>query len=305
MLRVLKWLGITLGSLVVLIVVALVIVYFVAGARINKTYAIEPKVVAVPTDPVSVERGKHLVDAVVGCKGCHGENLAGQVLLDDPVFGRLVPSNLTSGKGGIGGAYTDADFFRAIRDGVRSNGKPLLLMPSHLFAKVDGQDLAAVIAYVKSVPPVDNELPKSTLGPIGRVLLVTGKAKDLLPVQIIDHAAPIPTAPRTGVTVEYGKYLATICTACHGANLAGGQPSDPASPPAPNLTQGGDPGGWSGAGFINTIRTGVTPEGHKLNPDFMPWETFKNMADDELKAVWLYLRSVPPVRGAAHQSSMP
>ncbi len=295
-LKTLKWFGITLGALVGLIVVALVIVYFVAGARINKTYAIEPITVPVPADPVSVERGKHLVDAIMGCKGCHGENLAGQVLLDDPVFGRFVPSNLTSGKGGIGGAYTDTDFFRAIRDGVRSNGKPLLLMPSHHYAKVDGQDMAAIIAYVKSVPPVDNELPNSTLGPLGRVLLVMGQVNDFLPVQLIDHAAPIPTAPKPGVTVEYGKYLALVCTACHGENLAGAQPSDPISPPAPNLTQGGDPGGWSEAGFINTIRTGITPTGRKLNPDFMPWEEFRNMTDDELKAVWLYLRSVPAVQ---------
>ena len=96
-LRVLKWVGIVLGSLVGLLVVALVVIYFVVGARLNKTYDIQPQVVAVPADPVSIERGRHLAEAITACQDCHGKNLDGDILDDDPVFGRLVARNLTSG----------------------------------------------------------------------------------------------------------------------------------------------------------------------------------------------------------------
>ena len=206
---------------------------------------------------------------------------------DDPVFGRLVASNLTAGKGGIGGRFSDEDFIRAIRHGVRPDGSPLIIMPSELFNKLGEADLGAVIAYIKSLPPADNELPSTTAGPLVRLLVLL--EENLLPAQVIDHDAPFPSMPAPGVTAEYGKYLAVACTACHGDDL-GGQGEG-----GPNITAGGRPGKWSEADFINTLRTGVTPRGNNLDPENMPWKSFARLTDDELKAVWLYLRIVPTV----------
>jgi hypothetical protein len=62
---------------------------------------------------------------------------------------------------------------------------------------------------------------------------------------------------------------------------------------SPNLTPGGEPGFWTEAEFINTIRTGVTPSGHELDPELMPWKDYQAFYDDELKAVWIYLQSLP------------
>jgi len=106
--------------------------------------------------------------------------------------------------------------------------------------------------------------------------------------------------PDIGANVEYGAYLAaaTGCTGCHGADLAGVphiDPDDPASLPAPNLTPGGELGRWSEADFIQTIRTGVSPHGHELDPESMPWEAFARLDDEELKGLWMYLQSVPAV----------
>jgi hypothetical protein len=70
------------------------------------------------------------------CRECHGDNLQGDVLSDDPVFGKIMPPNLTSGRGGIGTAYDDVDWVRSILHGVRPDGKPLFLMPSHEFNKL-------------------------------------------------------------------------------------------------------------------------------------------------------------------------
>ena len=89
---------------------------------------------------------------------------------DDPIFGRLIASNLTAGKGGVGQTFQDIDYLRAIRHGLGPDNKPLIIMPSQHFTKLSDRDVSTLIAYIKSVPPVDNELPKTKLGPLGRVI---------------------------------------------------------------------------------------------------------------------------------------
>jgi len=81
---------------------------------------------------------------------------------------------------------------------------------------------------------------------------------------------------------------------CHGPQLNGGPYPDPTVKfISPNLTPGGEPGFWTEEQFVNTIRTGTTPGGHDLNPDLMPWKDYKLMTDDELKAIYMYLQSLP------------
>ncbi len=165
-------------------------------------------------------------------------------------------------------------------------------MPSESYNKISDTDLGAIISFLKSLPPVDKEIKESTAAPLGRIFTVLEAG--LLPATLIDHEAPRPPEPQPGVTKEYGEYLAFICTLCHGENFSGGPlPGGDPGPMAPNITPGGAPGGWTDAQFINTIRTGTTPSGKQLDDEFMPWETFRNMTDDELQAVWLYLMSLP------------
>ena len=114
-------------------------------------------------------------------------------------------------------------------------------------------------------------------------------------VTVIDHESPRPAAPQPGVTVEYGEYVASTCTVCHGSNL-NGQMICEGSPEylAPNLTPGGEVAFWSEADFITTLRTGITPSGKQLK-DVMTWKYFGQMAEDDLQAVWLYLQSLSPL----------
>ena len=189
----------------------------------------------------------------------------------------------------MGASHTDLDYVRAIRHGIDHDGTALLIMPSNFFHNFSDADLGAIITYIRSVPPVDNELPGSTLGPFGRFFLLIGAP--FLAANEIDHTAPRPTVPEHGVTAEYGKYLAVVCTACHGDDLASGSGEFA----GPNITPAGQIGKWSEAQFITTMRSGTTPEGEDLDPEEMPWKRFAKMTDDELKAVWLYLESVPPV----------
>jgi mono/diheme cytochrome c family protein len=279
-------------------VLAFVVLYIIGSANWNRIrgndHDVPVETIPIPTDQASIARGEHIA-TIRMCRDCHTDDLSGQF---DSVPGLITLSfpNLTAGAGGVGGTNTDEDWVRAIRHGVGHDGRGLVLMPSRVWYYLSDEDLGALIAYLKSLPPVDNELPKSELGPLGRVMLVLGQVppEAVVPdVTVIDHDGPRPVAPEPGVTVEYGKYLASTCTLCHGSNL-NGQIISEGGPDylAPNLTPGGEVAFWSEEDFMTTLRTGVTPSGHQLI-DIMPWKYFGQMTDDELKAVWLYLQSLP------------
>jgi mono/diheme cytochrome c family protein len=206
-----------------------------------------------------------------------------------------VASNLTGGLGGAGDEYTDADWVRAIRYGVGPDGKPLLFMPSGEFWYLSDYDLGAVIAFVKSQPAVDNELPGNQVALVLRAFYLLTGGIPLLAPELIDLEAPRPAAPEPGVTEEYGRYLAVSCVGCHGEGFSGGPiPGAPPDwPPAMNLTPGGELAGWTEAQFIQVMRTGVTPSGHAIENEYMPWKTIAKMTDNELKALFLFLQSLP------------
>lgn len=108
--------------------------------------------------------------------------------------------------------------------------------------------------------------------PLARILLAAGMLGQL-PAEAVSHEVHV-TAPEQGVSVEYGKYLVDTndCRVCHGPDLNVGPFPDPnITKISPNLTPGGEIGFWSEEDFINAIRTGRTPSGHQMDPDFMPW----------------------------------
>jgi mono/diheme cytochrome c family protein len=294
--KILKWIGIVLGSLIGLLVLAFVVLYVIGSVKWNRLhgkYEVPVETISIPTDPGSIERGEHIA-TIRMCRHCHLEHLSGQTAGAPILFTLSVP-NLTPGSGGVGATNTDEDWVRAIRHGVGQDGRGLVLMPSSVWYYLSDDDLGALIAYLKSLPPVDSELTKTDLGPVGRVMLTLGQLPPEIEPNVIaiDHDGPRPVAPEPGVTVKYGKYLTTTCTLCHGTNLNGQTVREgPNVYLAPNLTRGGEIGFWSEEQFVTTLRSGVTPSGHQLN-DFMPWKYFGQMTDGELKAVWLYLQSLP------------
>ena len=118
---------------------------------------------------------------------------------------------------------------------------------------------------------------------------------ELLPVESVSHETQV-AAPTVGVNKEYGEYMVNTndCRVCHGPKLNGAKFPDPTIQKiSPNLTPGGELAAWTEEQFITALRTGVTPSGHELNNEFMPWKDYSNFYDDELKAIWLYLQSVP------------
>lgn len=286
--RIVRAFGIGLGILLGLAVVVVAGVFLGSETRLKRMYTTTPEMLLISTNQELLARGQHLASAATRCTGCHGGNLAGQVMVDAPPF-RIVAPNLTSGKGGVG-PLSDADWIRAIRHGVAADGTPLMLMPSSDYQALSADDLAAIIAYVKSVPPVDNVLPDSELRPLGRVLLLAGQLP-ILEAERIDHGAVFGLPAPVGPTEAYGGYLVTIggCRTCHGGNLGGGQVPDGSNVPAPAINTAGM-AGWSEADFVAAMRTGVSPNGKPIAP-IMPWEAVGQLSDDELRAVWLYLQS--------------
>lgn len=290
--RILKWIGIGLASLVGLLIVAGGVLHLVGGNRLQNAPAVAVQTVEVHNSPEALARGQRLA-TISSCNGCHGPNLGGQVFNDEPPLGYLPAPNLTGGAGGIGASYTAQDWARAIRHGVAADGRPILIMASHHYAAYGDEDLAALIAYLQSLPPVDNDLGSRRIAFPGTIIFGLLAYNDVAPVNKIDHAAVGGAAPPTGETAEYGQYLVQIasCGSCHGEDLGGN--TDPNAPQGPNITLGGALRGWSQADFVTALRTGQTPEGRQMDPEEMPWPAYATLTDTELAAIWAYINSLP------------
>lgn len=296
--KVLKWLGIMLAGLVGLILIVILVGYLLSERRIDKTYTLDDESLTLPTDAASLTEGQRLV-SIRGCVDCHGADFGGGTFIDDPMIGTFAAANLTSGEGSATAGYTVADWERAIRHGVGADGHSVLIMPSYEFAGLSDEQIAQMVAYLTSLPPVDRVAAEPQLGPLGRALFVMNQLP-LLPAEKVDHNAAHPAAVPAEASVEFGRYMAATCTGCHTPNLAGGAipGSAPGDLPSANLTPAGNLGHWTLEEFERTLREGVTPEGKELDPAVMPWPLTAQMTAVELEALWLYLQSLPPTEPA-------
>lgn len=298
--KILKFLGYALATLVVVLGLAFATAYVASNRKLNKKYAVSVHSVRVPTDEAAIARGAHIAQTR-GCAECHGKDLGGATVFDNGPMGRVDGPNLTRGKGGLPATFTDDDFVRAIRHGVTPDGRGLFLMPSSDFSTFSDQDMGDVIAYVKSVLPVDKPSGPVSLGPVARVLLAAGQIK--LSADVIDHAHVVPAVVTPGVSIEYGKYLATGCTGCHGDNFSGGKIKigPPDWPPAANLTPHaeGRIAKWTESDFMKALRTSKRPDGTEINI-VMP-RAFAHLNDVELKALYAFLKTLPPAATGSHE----
>lgn len=277
-----------LGVLAVAIVALVAYVYIASDRLMARAYAVEAPRVAIPSDAASLARGKYLSEKVALCTDCHGPDLGGKVVEDSLAMGRLVSANLTRGRGGLPPDYTDQDFVRALIHGVKRNGRSVTFMPSADYS-FTAADAGAIVAYVKSVPPVDRLLPEMSVGPVARAL---GLFTDfpLAPAARIDHSRNrLAQDPNSSDAVATGEYLVSTagCRGCHGAQLTGGGGPPPG---ASNITPVGI-GDWSEQDFFVALRTHRRPNGATIN-EAMP-AAYGEMSDDDLRKVLGYLRTVP------------
>ncbi len=291
----LKWTGIIVGILLGLSLAIVGVLYGIGKARINRIYQITPSSIEIPA-AASLEEGKRIFQ-YRGCEACHGEDLQGVVYLENPAIGSVITPNLTTGEGGIGNQRSDLDLIRAVRHGVGPDGKGLLFMPSTEFYYLSDPDLGAVLSYIRSKPPVDNLPAASELSPTGFIVMNLTREITFLPAELIPHGQDPPPAPEPAVSAAYGEYLALSCPVCHGLELSGGEiPGFPPEwPAAGNLTPGSGSRlpAWGEEGWIDIIRDGEK-HGRAIHPDYMPWTSYRQMNDLELRAVYRYLSLLPP-----------
>ncbi|MEO8029574.1 MAG: cytochrome c [Gemmatimonadota bacterium] len=288
--KILRWLGIGLGSIILVAAIGFAIAVVITEQRQSRKWPITTVAITVPTDSASIARGAHLASAIGKCVDCHGPDLGGRLFIDGMPMGKFVAPNITPG--GPIASWPDADVARAIHHGIAPDGRGLVFMPADAFNGFGAEDLGSIIAYVRQVPKVERALPATKLGPIGRVLWATGKM-ELQAARVLDLNTPIAVPPPRAPTAAYGKYLTQVggCTSCHGPDLKGGlQFGPPGTPPSQNLTA---LTGWTQADFEKALHNGVRPDGTMINP-FMPWELAGKMTEEEMTAVWAYLQSLKP-----------
>lgn len=266
-------------------------------------------------DPAVIERGRYLATGAAHCGECHGaapgtgverreRPFAGGAEFQLPVGVFRVPNITTDTETGIG-RYTDPEIARLLRYGVRPDGKQVL--PFMPFANLSDEDLTAIISYLRTQKPVRNQVKDHEVNALGKVVL----AYVLSPK---GPSRPLQKSVPRGPTAEYGRYLTHDvgnCVMCHtkvdlrtgefaAAPFSGGALHPAERDPslqfvAPNLTPHPRDGwmeGWTEQAFVARFRGGRV---HADSP--MPWEAFRNMTEDDLRAIYRYLRTLPPSEG--------
>lgn len=284
-----------IGALVVIGLAATAVagLYAWSNGELSATVPDPTHEFAAPTGDSAVARGEHVTKALAKCADCHGDDYGGKVIVSDPAIGTVYGPNLTTGRGGVLGAMTDADVERAIRHGVAKDGRRLVVMPSNEYQYLSDEDVGVIIAYLRSIPAVDRDPVPTKFGPVARALYAAGKMPWFPALQVTHRSELVPSVP-VDSSVEYGAYLATGgCSGCHGANYAGGPISGapPDWPSASNLTPTGL-AQYDYAAFVQALTTGTRPDGSRLHP-VMPVQATKLMTPVEMTAVWKYLQTVP------------
>lgn len=247
----------------------------------------------------AVARGEHLVQTRLGCMGCHGADFGGAVLIDVPPVGYWAAPNLTTGQGSVTNGFSAHDWDLAVRHGIRHTGRSSS-MPSNEFKGLSDHELSDVVAYLRSRPPIDRLMAPVRLGPV--FAFMTATDPNALPASTIDHQAAHPVEPPAAtVSLEFGEHLVATCRGCHNEKLSGGKmQGDPNMPIVANLTPDATGlKGWTEADFVRAMREGRRPDGTAIL-EAMPWKNYAGMTDVELKALWLYLQSLPAVPKGAH-----
>lgn len=295
----------------------LVLVIFVA-ARQNLKYDDTPfPDIAASKDSVVIERGHYIVRTMAPCAACHsdpaqraaynsGEEVAlsGGFVFDIPP-GKFYVRNLTADSATGIGAMSDAAVARALRHGVGSDGRALL--PFMEMQGLADDDLLAVVSYLRTMPAVRHEVPMHRWTVLGKVLKATMLAKPIGP-----SSTPPAKAPH-GTSVESGRYIVesvALCWACHTQrSQATGELIGPRLGGGTGMVESDDPGrSWSAPNITSDAETGrlgkLTEDqfvarfrqGRIIPGSPMPWQAFSKLREDDLRSVYQYLKSLPPVK---------
>lgn len=283
---------------------ALLLAAFGGGAfvwsQVNAVDQSLAKVYSVPVSPLKVEaspellaRGEHLARSIGGCAmgDCHGSDLAGGRSVQAGPLGTFTGPNITPA--GVAQAYSDGELARLIEHGLKKDGRSVRFMTSHEVNWLPSNDVQAIVAYVRSVAPVEKANGPMEIGVMAKLL----DGQDLFVLDVarrIDHSKK-ETVPSPEPTAAYGALIARLCVGCHGSGYSGGAiPGGPPDMAVPTNLTPHESGmkNYSYEDFVRLIDTGVKKDGEKLDA-FMPIEALAHMDETERQALWAFLRSLP------------
>ena len=269
-LKFLKWLGIGLAVLIILLLVA---IYGISQYHMSRSWSPEPVAPLAMANANPVE-GKRLA-AIYGCSGCHRANLQGDPFIEDGMMAIVYASNLTRKLE----QYTEAEMTQAIRQGMRPDGSGLVIMPSNAFAVLTDSEIADILAYAHTLPAGGEDYPTPKLGPIARAFLAIGEFKTA------------PALAKAGEDMmpwfidgqEEGRRLVfAACSECHGSDLTG----DPLAG-SPDLSMAA---AYELADFSKLMRTGKGAGGRDLGlMSEVAKGRFAHFTEDEIAAIHAYL----------------
>jgi mono/diheme cytochrome c family protein len=249
-----SWLGYGLSAIALGAAGFAAWVWFASEAHFTSFASPPPFTHPIATDTATIARGEHIAKTR-GCFGCHGDKLQGDVFDDDPIMGRAVGANLAR----LVDTNSPATFERALRHGIGHDGRALWSMPSFNFVRLNDEDVAALYAYVKSLPSADTSLPANWLG-VPRIAVAMGD-DGAIPA-FLGKVPPLTWQTHPDPSVRRGEYLAmTSCTECHGFGLRGDSPFAPPGMAAPDLALVAS---YSKADFTRLMRTGKAAGNREL-----------------------------------------
>lgn len=265
-------------SIIALAMLAAAGVWTFGSLKINEKFTAPAIEIRHSTDPAIIAEGARLA-TVTGCNGCHGERMQGNVFAKLPDGTRLTAPNLPR----VASTYSDEDLARAIRYGVRNNGRGVMAMPSEAFFSLTDDDLIAILSYIRATPDEGGDLPNTRIGLAARFFLASGEFKTA--PRNINDMAKRPTYDFSDPLAK-GLYLATIaCSECHGTDFKGQSDGEEFSPP--DLIVGS---AYSLDQFHTLMKTGVGKNGRDLRlMSEVAQRRFSSFTDDEINSLYAFL----------------
>ncbi len=293
--KILKIVGLVVVLLLVILAGLAGFAWFGSEAKRNRFVAVNVAPVAIALDPAGLARGRYLFESR-GCADCHGRDGAGRVVVEDGSGFLVRAPNISSAVGTVASELGPLDWVRVLRHGLDANGRPLLIMPSEDYARMTDADLGSLIGYVKTLPPIEGQVPEIRLPLTVRFAYAVGWVKDA--AEKIDHTLRPPASIDATDQVAAGDYVANSCRGCHNAALSGGPiPGAPPNwPAAANLTPG--PGSAmahyaSEADFAAMLQSGKRPDGTAVSA-VMPFGSLKALDAVDVAALYAFFKTLPP-----------
>ena len=282
--RLLRWTGIAIAGLLVVVAIAAAIVYALSERVLNRTWPVPAISLSLPSDPDSIAEGRRLA-VIRGClAACHGKEGEGKVMFDNPVVARVVAPNLAE----AARKYSPEQLAAIIRHGVRPDGRSMVVMPSEAYIALDDADLARIIAFMRTLPPSAGPQQTMAFGPMGRFGLVIGKFR--MVARMIAETTTPPEVP--GDDAKRGRYLArSTCAGCHAPDLRGATTPEFTSPDLAVVAA------YNLDAFARLMKEGVAI-GNRQMPTMTPAsrDHFALLTDDEIRSLHAYLHGLGAAR---------